>query len=638
MRWVLITLLILPGLIDAQTLSTSSKKAIAFYMEADNYRVRLQYEQAIQLLNEAINRDNDFEEAYYRRGIVYEAMRRYENAIRDYEKALALTKKPRNQRQCWYDLGRLYFATGKYDEARSVLNNFIASGETDEDKLDDAQRLLKSTDFAQSISDVDTGYRQKPLSDTVNAFFMQYFPVLTADQQDLIFTMRQGGGPDDDENLVISHKDSSGHWSVPVSLSRNINSRLNEGTCAISADGRKLIFTSCVGRESYGGCDLFESVKVGNEWSVPQNLGSNVNSYYWDTQPSLSADGRTLYFVSDRRGGVGGRDIWVSRLDDKGNWTKATNMGEPVNTTQDEISPFIHPNGRVLYFASNGQIGLGGYDIYYSERGDSAWEIPQNLGKPINTYEDQFSYFVTADGAKAYYSHEDLRTDGIPRGRLYEVLIPQDKRVRYKSNYVKGVVTDKETGSPLHARVELINLGTSATESIVSSDSVTGQYLITLAEGSGYALYVTRTGYLFRSLHFNYADDKDYEPIIVDIQLEKAREGSESVLNNIFFDFDKYELRPESRTELEKLARFLRENANLRIELSGHTDNVGSEEYNRGLSQKRCDAVVQYLTSQGLAGSRLVAVGRGSSQPVASNETEEGRQMNRRITFRVLRR
>ena len=619
-------------------LATKSKKAIELYTEADNFRVRGQFSQAIQLLNEALKKDDEFVEAYYRLGIIYMTLKDFPQAIRHLEKGLSLTDDLRKKRIFWYDLGESYFTAGEYDKAEEILSEFLKAETQNAGKIARAKLLMTNIRFARENRDSTSAYRQRPLSDTVNAFLMQYFPVLTADQQQLIFTRRIGGGPNDDEDLVISKKNSRGRWLAPESISKAINSDLNEGTCTISADGRKLIFTSCVGRQGYGSCDLFESVRIGEAWTKPKNLGPNVNSSDWESQPSLSADGRTLYFVSDRRGGVGRRDIWVSQLDENGQWTRAKNAGKPLNTIYDEISPFIHANNRVLYFASNGLVGFGGYDIFFTER-DSAsrWTDPKNIGSPINTHEDQFSLFITADGKRGYYSHEEVKEAGYTMSQIYEIDIPEENRIRYKSNYVKGVVRDKETGDPLAARIELINLETNEVESLVSSDSISGNYLIVLTEGSDYALYVNKSGYLFKSLNFNYSAEQNYDPIVLDIDLEKAAEGTTAVLENIFFDLDKYDLKQKSITELGKILRFLKENPGLRVEIGGHTDNSGSDSYNKQLSQRRAQAVFDYLVSNGVPANRLIPVGYGSARPLADEATEEGRQQNRRIEFKIVR-
>lgn len=619
-------------------LATKSKKAIELYTEADNFRVRRQFSQAIGLLNEAIKRDRDFVEAYYRLGIIYMTLKDFPQAIRNLEKGLSLTEDVRKQKIFWYDLGESYFTAGDYDKAESTLSQFLKAEAQNKAKIERARMLMSNIKYARENRNNASTYRLKALSDTVNAFVMQYFPVLTADQQQLIFTRRMGGGPGDDEDLVISQKNAQGRWAEPESISRNINSDLNEGTCTISADGRKLIFTSCVGRQGYGSCDLYESERIGEEWTKPRNLGSNVNSTEWESQPSLSADGRTLYFISDRRGGVGRRDIWVSYLNGNGEWTRAKNAGKPVNTVYDEISPFIHVNNRVLYFASNGLVGFGGYDIFFSERDTSGrWTDPKNIGSPINNHEDQFSLFITSDGKKGYYSHEEVKDAGYTASRIFEIEIPEENRIRYRSNYVKGIVRDKQSSTPLAATIELINLETKETESLVKSDSVSGAYLIVLTQGADYALYVSKRRYLFQSLNFNYSSREDFEPIVLDVDLEKVNEGTTAILQNIFFEVDKYDLQAKSVTELEKILRFLKENSGVKVEISGHTDSSGSPAYNNSLSEKRAQSVYNYLVSHGVEASRLISRGYGSGKPIADNGTEQGRQTNRRIEFKVIR-
>jgi OmpA-OmpF porin, OOP family len=620
------------------TLSTRSKKAIELYTEADNFRVRGQFSQAINLLTQALDKDREFVEAWYRLGIVYLSLKDFKQANKYLEKGLSLTNDPKKQKVFWYDLGESYFTLGDYDQAEKFISSFLKEEFANRQKIERAKLLQRNIQFAKENKEAASAYKQKKLSDTVNGFVLQYFPVLTADQQELIFTRRLGGGPNDDEDLVIARKDARGRWLAPQSISENINTKLNEGTCTISADGRKLIFTSCVGRDGYGSCDLFESRKIGDKWTEPRNLGPTVNSAEWESQPSLSADGRTLYFVSDRRGGLGRRDIWVSTLNDKGGWTRAKNAGKPINTVYDEISPFIHVNSRTLYFASNGLTGFGGYDLFFTERDTAlAWSAPVNIGSPINNHEDQFSLFITADGKKGYYSHEESRPAGYSVSYIYEVEIPEAHQIKFKSNYVKGIVRDKATRQPLLARIELINLEKNEMESLVESDSVTGQYLMVLTQGAEYALYVNKTNYLFQSLNFNYSEVSDFEPITLNIDLEKATEGTIAVLQNIFFDVDKYELKEKSRTELQKISRFLLDNPNVRVEISGHTDNSGSVTYNKQLSEKRAQSVYHYLTQNGLDQKRLTTKGYGPDQPIADNATEQGRQKNRRIEFKIIR-
>lgn len=607
------------------------------YVEADNYRVRGQYPQAIELLNQAIDKDKKFFEAYYRLGLVYMGKKNYPEAIRQYEKGLALTSDPAKQKVFWYDLGDCYFFLGRYDKAAQLFTDFLKVEVASKPKIEHANQALRNAEFAKQNSAIASKYKLRILSDTVNHYVQQYFPVLTADQQELIFTRRMGNGPDDDEDLVISRKNEKGRWLSPQSISSHINSTLNEGTGTISADGRLLIFTSCIGREGFGSCDLFESRKIGNDWSEPVNLGINVNSSDWESQPSLSADGRTLYFVSDRRGSIGRRDIWVTYQNERGQWTKAKNIGKPVNSIYDEMSPFIHVNNQTLYFASNGLTGFGGYDIFYSEKDTAGtWGKPVNIGAPINDHEDQFSLFITADGKKGYFAREESIPGGLSASKLYEVEIPEESRVKHSSNYVKGIIRDRQTKQPLSASVELINIEKNITESWVKSDSITGEYLIVLTQGAEYALYVTKDGYLFTSQNFNYSTIKDFKPIIQNIELERAKEGSIAILNNIFFEFDKYDLQEKSKTEMDAIIKFLNGNPALKVEIGGHTDNVGAIGYNQQLSEKRAQSVYEYLVKRGISKTHLVAKGYGSDKPIVANTSEENRRMNRRIEFKIL--
>lgn len=615
--------------------SSKNRKAVDLYVEADNFRVRGQYKEAISMLSEAIERDKNFFEAYLRLGITYKALKDYERATEYLEKGLYLTREVRWQKVFWLELGEDNMRLGKYDRVIGYLEQYLQNETLNKGRIDQATLWKRSAEFSLQNMKKAIKFQPRQLSDTLNCFPKQYFPVTTADEQEMIFTRRLGFKDDDDEDLVVSHKSPDGQWTAPVSVSPNINSKFNEGTCTISADGRQLIFTSCLGRRGFGNCDLFESRKIGEEWTAPMNLGPQINSPAWESQPSLSADGRVLYFVSDRRGGQGSNDIYVSRKSDDGKWSKAKNLGKTVNTQYDEISPFIHANDRALFFASTGRPGFGGYDIFLSERTDSVWSMPQNFGYPINNHEDQFSLFISPDSEKGYYSHEEDDLNGI--SRIYEFFVPEEYRLKYKSSSVKGFVRDSRTHEPVEAKVELFNLETNEIVSLTYSDSVTGQYLMVLTQGADYALYVNSPGYLFKSLNFDYELKYDPKPIVIDIDLDKASEGAVVVLNNIFFDVDKYDLKPKSTTELDKIARFLSENPHIKVEISGHTDDQGAAAYNQQLSERRAKAVGSYLLEKGVAAGRLKQIGYGSRKPLQPNDSESNRQLNRRIEFKIIK-
>ncbi len=636
-RVLILGIVLLPAVLFAQAgLDTKSKKATELYIEADNFRVRGHFTQAIAALTEAIQKDKKFTEAYYRLGIVYMNLKDYERAINNFKYALTLTQDLRKQKIIWYDLGEAYMVSGQYNNAITVLSDFVKAETQNKQRINKVNGWIQNAQFALDNQGVNSKHQPKPLSDTVNCFALQYFPALTADQEELIFTRRRGQGRDDDEDLVVSQKDQSGRWLAPQSISLNINTPDNQGTCTISADGRKLIFTACGDGGYSGNCDLYESIKTGSEWSKPVNLGPNVNSGDWESQPTLSADGRVLYFVSDRKGGFGRNDIWYTTLGDNGKWTKARNLGEPVNTQYDERSPFIHVNGKTLYFATNGLVGFGGYDIFYTERTDNAWSKPVNMGAPINDHENQYSLFITADGEKGYYSHEEILPNGQEKSILVEIKIPEDQILRFKSNYVKGIVTDSKTNRPLKAQIELFDINKNEIVSLVESDSISGQYLMVLTQGSEYALYVNKKAYLFKSLNFNYVEIKHFDPLVINIPLDPALRGEGSVLKNIFFDIDRYELKEKSFTELEKIVSFLTQNPQISMEIGGHTDNTGNAAYNQQLSEKRAKSVYAYIISKGINPKRLTAKGFGSSKPVDTNITDAGRQLNRRIEFTIL--
>ncbi len=615
-------------------LSTHSKKAAALYYEADNFRVRGQYVQAIDLLEQAIAKDKNFHEAYFRLGVIYKAKGELAKAEALLLKVITLNSG--NNAASYFELGELYLKQSKYNEAIEYINKYLAYNPRNQTRIEEAERIKSNSQFAIDYASVAAEFNPRPLSDTINAFPMQYFPVLTVDQKSIIYTRRLGTTMQHDEDLVISTKNEQGKWGIPESISDNINSQNNEGTCTLSADGRTLIFTSCAGRPGYGSCDLYISTKTGEVWSTPVNMGPNVNSMAWDSQPSLSADGRRLFFISNRSGGVGSRDIWLSTKNDNNIWSKPVNLGRGINTVGDEVSPFIHPNNKTLYYATNGLPGFGGFDIYFSNQKGSEWSAPKNLGSPINDGKDQVSLFITADGEKGYYSNEDNQSKE-RKGIIYEFTIPKSQRVEFKTSYVYGNVKDEKTLVPLKAKIELYDLKLDQRISLVDSDSISGVYLMVLTEGSEYALYIEKEGYLFQSNTFLYQLGENPSPVRKDILLSPLKKGATTKLNNLFFETDKYELEDKSKTELEKVVSFLKANSNIVIQISGHTDNVGTDTYNQVLSEKRAKSVYSYLIKKGINPVQVDFVGLGSTEPVGPNDSEENRQLNRRIEFKIVK-
>ena len=621
-----------------RTYSTKSKKAIAYYEQSTNFFIRRQYGPALELLEYALKKDDDFAEAQLRVGKIYYAVNNEDQAKVHLQKAVREKFDDPRFTDAHLLLANLHFGDGEYEEAQRLLQHLLELPRLPNVIKNDARNLVANIEYTQREISHPLPYQPEPVGGEVNQLPLQYFPVLTVDQQTMIFTGRRGTTPQYDEDIYVSQKNAQGVWQQPTPISENVNTPRNEGTCTVSADGRTLIFTACEDRSGLGSCDLYLTRRTGDRWSRPENLGHNVNSRAWESQPSLSADGRTLYFVSDRKGGAGRRDIYVTQRQGDTTWTVAQNVGATINTARDEVSPFIHVNGQTLYFASNGRPGFGGFDLYVTER-ESAWSEPQNLGYPINTYQDQASLFITADGRHGYYSNEQNRDNNAIRSEIYRFELPEQIRVSNRSSYVQGTVYDAVTKQPLGADVELIDLRQQQQVSTVQSDSVTGRYLMVLTEGTYYALYVNKQQYLFKSLTFDYATPEDEavpQPVTVDVYLDPVQPGKETVLNNIFFDTDKYEIKERSEPELQKIITFLQENSSVRIVINGHTDNVGATDYNQRLSANRARAVYDYLVAAGVAADRLDSQGYGSERPVAGNDTAAGRQKNRRIAFEIL--
>jgi outer membrane protein OmpA-like peptidoglycan-associated protein len=411
----------------------------------------------------------------------------------------------------------------------------------------------------------------------------------------------------------------------------------------LSADGQTLIFTACEvdgewGKDRTGiaSCDLFFTIKSGNGWSPAKNLGTMVNTGVWESQPSFSADGRTLYFVRGKNVGRGiqEQDIYYSVLNSEQKWTKAEKIPGKVNTIFEESSVMIHPDGRTLYFSSNGHSGMGGMDIYMSRMlPDGSWDKPINLGYPINTAGQEDSFQVTADGTFALFS--STREGGFGKADLYSFDMPESIRPKQVS-YVKGVVSDKLSYKKLEAHLELIDLETGKVVVESYSNAGNGEFLVCLPTGKDYALNVSRSGYIFHSENFSLKNYTSLKPYQLDIKLQKLRPGSSIVLNNVFFETNSFDLKPESKVELDKLAELMKLNPTMKFELGGHTDNVGADENNLTLSQNRANNVVKYLVSKGIPADKLVAVGYGESKPVDTNDTEEGRKKNRRTEFKIL--
>ncbi len=632
-------LLILPLSVLAQPmeLSSKNKKACKAYLKAAAYYEAKDLVFADIELERAVNADPMFIEAWMLKGDIKEDQKKPEEAIDCYNKAIEINPDffPRN----FFNIARIQFSLGKYAESKKNYETYLSYPSPNPYLVEKINDDLRCCDFAIEALKNPVPFNPINMGPNINTQYDEYSPTLTVDEKTFIFTRQR---PRDEQTIhsmafeedffISSWIDSA--WSPAKKMPAPINSHGNEGAQCISPDGQYMYFTICNKEDGVGSCDLYYARRQGNQWTSPVNMGPVVNSSTWDSQPSISPDGNTLYFASARGGGVGNMDIWsTTRVNNV--WQSPVNLGPTINTKKGEMSPFIHPDGQTLYFNSNGHVGMGANDIYFSRMDSSSqWQTPVNLGYPINTFKDEGFLIVNGKGNKAYFSSGQFNTDqgmDLYTFDLYEAARP------VTVTYMKGIVYDKNTRQLLEAHFELIDLETGQIVVQSNSDPVNGEFIVSLPNEKNYALNVSREGYLFYSENFTLKGTHDRtDPFLKDVPLQPMETGVTVVLKNIFFDFDKFDLLPESQVELTRLVDLLKKNPRMNIEIGGHTDNKGSKEYNQVLSENRAKAVYTYLVQHGIDKSRLSYKGYGLEKPIDTNDTEEGRANNRRTEFKVI--
>ncbi len=624
----------------------TNNKARGLYEKALQQSKDREFGKALETLKVLNEKFPSLGEGWLMKGSLLKAQGDTRGALAAYREGLAKVPPDAARAPQYLLLGDLGLEYGDYVTAAVAYRQLLKVGTKVARARAVAERGLHTCEFAAEALKHPIAVDPKPLPPPLNSFKFQYFPSLTADSRFLLFTGRPTPAPGSFEDLYMSRRAADGTFGTPVGISPVINSSYNEGAGTISGDGKTLVFASCDRPKSIGNCDLYISRRTGNTWSPPQNLGVAVNSPEWDSQPSLSADGRMLYFTSTRRGGQGQEDIYVTTLQADGAWSPAQNLGTPVNTPGKDMAPFIHASGTTLYYVTDGLVGMGGLDVFKSEKtAAGAWDKPRNLGYPLNTFEDEASLFISSDNQRGFYSRTQLddgkpSTPGAPvreRGvQLYGFDVPAEAKARETSTYAQGRVFDATTKKPLQAEVKIYDVDTDALTQFVTSDPETGEYTAVLNDGRRYAMYAAADKYLLKSLSFDYAGKQQFDPLTLDIYLDPVRAGRSVVLNNLFFDTNKYELEPRSRTELNRLIEFMRQYHDVQIEVAGHTDNVGTDAANLLLSERRAQAVVAYLTAHGVPATRLRAKGYGATRPLGPNDTDASRRLNRRIELHIL--
>jgi len=429
-------------------------------------------------------------------------------------------------------------------------------------------------------------------------------------------------------------------WSAPINMYKPLNTRYHESVVGLSKDGKLMyIFRDDRSDPTNGGDICISKLEEGKTWTKPERMGKEVNSKYTERSFAIAADGKMMFFVSNRPDGYGGTDIYMSRKNEDGSWSPPSNLDSTINTEHNEDGIFFHSDGKTLYFSSKGHNTMGGYDIFKTTMEENRWSAPQNLGYPINTPDDDIYYIESANGKFAWFS--SVREDeGVGEKDIYMITykVEEEKFL----TLLKGQVRDKQTKKPLEATIELMDIKKNELIAQITSQAKTGKYEISVSADRKYGIYVYNKNYIAHSEDFSIPWAEDDQEIVKNVDLEKIKVGATVILKNIFFDFNRRSLRPKSQTELDRLYDFLVENKKVKIEIGGHTDNKGSDEYNQLLSERRAQSVVTLLIEKGISIYRLSAKGYGEYVPIAPNENPdgsdnpEGRQLNRRTEFKIM--
>jgi outer membrane protein OmpA-like peptidoglycan-associated protein/tetratricopeptide (TPR) repeat protein len=605
------------------------KKAMASYDKAMLAADDGNYQQAIGLLDEAIFLYPNFVDAMLSKAGILGEMKNYPASTTAYEAAFSID--PEYAKEYYLPYAINLTGSGNFEKALEAIEIFLKQPDLNEKSSKAGEyrkkNILFAIEYKKSNPDSDVLNVQNA-GDLINSAVSEYFPSITIDGKQMIFTRRVNNI---NEDFYMSDK-SAGEWSNASPLAGQINTPQNEGGQQISQDGKWLVYAGCNFTDSYGGCDIYISYLSGGSWGLRENIGNAINSEFWESTPCFSPDKNDIYFSSNRPGGLGGSDIYVSHRMANGKWSKAENLGPTINTAGDESFPFMHADNETLYFTSNGLDGYGGTDIFLTKKSLSGFSKPMNIGYPINTINNEGSMVVTSDGKKAFYASDRSDSKGgldIYSFDLREAIRPLE------TSWVQGKVFDKNSSAGLNAIVELVDLKSQRLVSRVQTDS-DGNYLTTLPKGREYAFNVISKGSLFYSSQFNTKESSSEEGQTLNVPLQPIQVGANMVLKNIFFNTAKYDLLPESIVELDRIVVLMKENPTIKIQINGYTDSIGKDADNLVLSEARAKSVVSYLTSKGIQQTMLTFKGFGSSNPVASNETEEGRAQNRRTEMVVI--
>lgn len=645
----------------------AGKKAIALY-EKGTDKKKYQKPERLEFLKKAMEMEPDFAEPYLAVGLeliitLKLGEKPFTPTLPFFMKAIGLC--PQVHSEPYYYIGFDYYERRMNDSAIRYLEKFIAFKDDNEKKfgkdysgeLMQAKLMIKSAKKENALRKnvqfdpkVITGVsteRDEYLAyispDDKSCYFVRRLPVKNMDQ---VFTSDK-----EKDVFMMSSRNKTGGFSSGLPMSYPFNTTDDsQGGCSISIDNKHLYF-SIMRQEAnpQPNCDLYVSDNANGEWGEIRKLSPAVNDgKYWDSQPTIAADGITLYFASDRPGGYGGIDLYFTKKDLKtGTWSIPQNLGPKINTKGDEKTPFIHSDSETLYFSSTGHFGFGGYDIFYVRKDEKGeWMEPENIGSPINGTTDDTGFFVSTDTKTGYFFSYDegkVRGKGMGRYDLYGFELYKEARPQ-QIYFEKGTVKDKD-GNPISGVVIELKDTKTKQVSFATVDSTSGEYMLAVKKKAEILLTVKKDNYAFSSRIIAAVETPTTpaaasavlpEPKEVNIEINEAKAGSSFVINNILYNTNSADLRPESKIVLESFAEYLKENESIKIEIQGHTDNVGNAKDNDALSSNRAYSVKSALEELGINGARINAKGFGAGKPVADNTTESGRAKNRRTEFLIL--
>lgn len=625
--------------------SSTNKKAIKYFEDSKKmFQIRKDAD-AEKLIKKAIEEDPQFIEAHSAYADFLMGKNRVKEAIPLYEKAIQINPKIFIDNNFY--LGGAYLHEALYEKAIPCFEIILKAERINPNLKDEATKYIKNAKFGADAMKHPQPFKLVNVGEGINTREYEYFPAISADGNTFLFTrnIREGEGVDAprQEDFYVSKKVNN-VWQTANPIT-SVNTLGNEGAPSLSADGEIMFFASCMemsgdygasDRKGYGSCDIFYAQKINGKWTKPRNAGSTINTKNWETQPSFSSDGKTLYFIRGivGREGIKNPDIYSSTIGQDGKFTEPVKLSDNINTLEGEESVFIHPDNQTIYFSSEGHPGMGGLDIYMSKKqSDGSWGKALNLGYPINTSADDNSFLVDANGKFAYLASE--REGGFGGLDIYQFELPENLRPE-KITYVKGHTFNAKTKDPLEAIIELIDLETQQSVTSAYSNS-TGDFLVTLTSNHNYLVNVSKPGFLFYSDNFSLKDKvADYnKPYQLQIPLQPIDTGIIE-LKNIFFDVNKWDLKAESKAELQKIISFLKANPTLKVEFSGHTDNSGDKVFNKTLSNNRAKAIYDYVIEKGpIPATNLSYKGYGDTKPKAANDSPENKAKNRRTELKI---